>query len=38
MRMKAIDVDTNQQRHSIEILPAEYIGRNENVSMTKVND
>jgi len=26
-RIKAIDVDKNQQRHSIEILHAEFIGR-----------
>jgi len=30
MRMKAIDVDKDQQRYSIEILRAGYIGVDEN--------
>jgi len=30
MRIKAIDVDKDQQRHSTEILLAEYIGRDQN--------
>jgi len=30
MRIKAIDVDKDQQRHSIEILRAGNIGRDEN--------
>jgi hypothetical protein len=29
MRTKALDVDMDQQKHSIEILPAGYIGRDE---------
>jgi len=31
--IKAIDVDKAPQRHSIEILRAGYIGRNENTSI-----
>jgi hypothetical protein len=30
MCIKAIDANKDQQRHSIEILPAGYIGRDEN--------
>jgi len=37
MRTKAIDVDKDPQRQSIEILPAGYIGRDHNVPMTKVD-
>jgi len=30
MRIKAIDYDKDQQKHSIEVLLAGYIGRDEN--------
>jgi hypothetical protein len=33
MRIMSIDVDKDHQRHSIEISPAGFIGRNENKSI-----